>query len=252
MNKAAFCIVLYNKSISQCDTLKHLLKYSDISLNKYEILVFNNGPYLVDCVAGPNLAVHQVLVNASLARLYNKFIEMTSADCYVFLDDDTALTAEYIEEVLCGGYNILIPKINCNGNSYYPVHLRSGIQSITSGVVLSNKYVRDSIRERGKVFDERFDLYGIDTALFYSINKNKSAYTIADSVIEHDLSHITADSNDFRCREVLLSNSAALVKYFSLKLLAQCLLGILRAIVRLDFKLVYRALNSFFSMKVVR
>lgn len=255
MNKINFCIILYDKSVNESksfNSIKNFLIKNKISST---VVVFNNGPKATFYEFYDWLVVNQVLINGSLSKIYNKFINEYPAGRYVFLDDDTELTDEYIDELVESDFNILLPKISCLGKIHYPVLGRNGIQSVTSGLALSDSCIKEIKKikgNRGNVFDERFDLYGIDTAFFYFLNKHKLAYKVSDNVIEHELSHISTGSSDFRDVEVLLANSAALIPYFSFKLFLTVLSGNLKMLFKLKFSVMASSLVSLLLRRMIR
>lgn len=248
-----FCVVLYNRKISYSETINSLSKnLSALGLN-YEVIVFNNGPDEVGYEELPSFfRVHQVLINGSLSKLYNKTISLYQANKYVFLDDDTHVTLDYLKEISSLDFKVLFPKIFCDGVLHYPVFLNNGVQSITSGLAISHSAIQEISAVNGFVFDEAFDLYGIDTAFCYFINKHAYPYLVAESSLNHELSHISGGSGEFRRGEVLLANSAALVNYFRVHLLMQVLSSLLWAISKGKFKLLFNSVFSFLSRKVVR
>ena len=103
-----------------------------------------------------------------------------------------------------------------------------------------------------KIFDERFDLYGIDTAFCYMVNKNKLNYTISKSIINHDLSHITSNCNEFREIEVLLSNSASLLPYFNFQLLLVVCYGQLKMLSKFKLNIFVSSFFSIILKRVIR
>lgn len=252
MNKINFCIVLYDKTIQQSATVESISKYTLKYNVDARVIVFNNGPKLVSCEEFDSLTLNQVLINGSLSKIYNKFIDEYPAERYVFLDDDTELAEEYIDELVKSDYSILLPKISCLGEIHYPVLDRNGIQSVTSGLALSDLCIKEIKEIRKTVFDERFDLYGIDTAFFYLVNKHELSYRVSDHIIEHELSHISSDSNNFRDIEVLLANSAAFIPYFSFKLLLTVGYGNLKMLFKLNIRVVASSLASLLLSRTIR
>mgnify|MGYP000025157095 CR=1 FL=1 len=119
-------------------------------------------------------------------------------------------------------------------------------------VVRKSPLLNDNVAKYNKVFDERFDLYGIDTAFCNMINKMKFNYEISISIIEHDLSHISSGNNDFREVEVLLSNSASLFPYFSFRLLLSVGYGNLKMIKKLKFNVLISSLFSIILKRTIR
>jgi hypothetical protein len=249
MKKINFCIILYNKKISESKTIVSLVNYFKKETMLGNIIVFNNGPTIVEHEYSEYIILNQVLVNTSLSKIYNKFISEYSADYYVFLDDDTTLDDEYLNELRLNSEDIIFPKISCNGKEHYPLVNNNKIQSITSGLVLSKNFCEELITKNQTVFDERFDLYGIDTAFCYMINNKRMHYSISNTTIEHDLSHISLGNNDFREIEVLLANSASIIPYFSFRLLLTVGYGQIKMIKKLKFKVL---ISSFFSIILKR
>ncbi|MEH8230665.1 hypothetical protein [Aeromonas veronii] len=253
MYDLCFCVVLYNKELLQSESVLSLVKYGPLLDKKIKVVVFNNGPKPQSIDGLPNfITVHQVLINGSLSKIYNKFIELYSAQKYIFLDDDTYLSEGYLLDVIKTEFNVLMPRIRCQNVEYYPVVTPSGVQTITSGLAISKSAILDFKKNNSYVFDESFDLYGIDTALCYFINKFSYQYTVSQSYLEHQLSHISGNTGEFRKREVLLSNSAALIKYFNIRLLCQTGASVLWAIKKLQFKILYKAFLSFLACRVIR
>lgn len=249
-----FCVILYDTQPEACKTLSSLNKTLPKILPDAQIVVFNNGPKIVDITDKFDIKItlHNVLINGSLSKLYNKLICMYNANTYVFLDDDTEICLEYLAELKNHFYSILLPQIKCNGNLHYPIIKGKNIQTITSGLALTKSAIRHICSLQENVFDEALYLYGIDTAFCYALNKHKHPYTISKSFLEHNLSHITNENTNFRTKEVLVANCASIFKYPSLKLTFQVFTGLMRSLQKLDFQLFYRALCSMITQKAQR
>lgn len=255
MNEINFCIILYGKSVNESNSFNSIKDFLIKNKISSTVVVFNNGPKATFYEIYDWLVVNQVLINGSLSKIYNKFVDEYPAERYIFLDDDTELTDEYIGELVESDFNILLPKISCLGKIHYPVLGRNGIQSVTSGLALSDSCIKEIKKikgNRGNVFDERFDLYGIDTAFFYFLNKHKLAYKVSDNIIEHELSHISTGSSDFRDVEVLLANSAALFPYFSIKLFFAVCYGNLKMLLKFKFFVVTSSFVSLLLRRTIR
>lgn len=252
MKKINFCIILYNKKLSESKSISSLAKFYKEYRELGEIVVFNNGPQIVEESDIKYITLNNLLVNASLSKIYNKFINEYPADFYVFLDDDTTLTHKYLNELQENEEDILFPKILCQGREEYPIIKKSKIQSVTSGLTLSSRICNLLKKEENTVFDERFDLYGIDTAFCNKINKKKLNYHISKNTIEHDLSHISSGSNDFRDIEVLLANSASFFPYFSFRLLGSVVYGQIKMIKKLKLKVLCSSFVSIVLQRTIR
>ena len=253
MYDLCFCVVLYNKKILESETICSLIKNIPKLEVKCRLVVFNNGPEIVETDDLPSfMIINQVLINGSLSKIYNKSIEIYHAKKYIFFDDDTCVNDSYIFELISKEFKVFCPKIYCQDVEHYPVINNRGIQTITSGLAISRCAVEEIKSVNGFIFDESFDLYGIDTAFCYFINRKSYSYTISDAFLEHQLSHVSGTSGEFRRKEVLLANSAALIKYFNVRLFLQTAGSIFWAIKRLQVKLLYKAFLSFISCKVIR
>lgn len=250
MNKISFCIILYNKKMSESSSILTLINYFINIEILGDIIVFNNGPNIIENEYPNHITLHQILINASLSKIYNKFINKYDANYYVFLDDDSSLSHNYLNELKKNKEDIFIPKIYCDGIIHFPVYdKKNDIQSITSGLTLSKKICNELILKHNSVFDERLDLYGIDTAFYYMVNEKKLNYTVSENYIQHDLSHITSGDNSFREVEILLANSASLIPYFRFRLLLRVGYGILKMFKKFKFRVVF---SVFFSMLLKR
>lgn len=253
MYDLCFCVVLYNKRILESETIVSLLENLPSLKINCSVVVFNNGPDIVEADNLPDFViVHQVLINGSLSKIYNKTIDTYHAGKYVLFDDDTNVNKDYLLELVSEDFNVFFPKIRCQDTEYYPVVNNIGVQTISSGLALTINATREIKKLNGFVFDESFDLYGVDTAFCYFINKYSFPYTVSKSYLEHQLSHVSGQSGVFRKKEVLLANSAALIKYFNLRLFFQTGSSILWAVKNLQVKVLYKAFLSFMSCKVIR
>ncbi|WP_425858666.1 hypothetical protein ACPW74_05395 [Aeromonas sp. INTO2] len=248
-----FCVVLYKKQPVDSETISSLIdNLPNLNANSI-VVVFNNGPEISKNDNIPDfITIHQVLINGSLSKIYNKTLELYQANKYVFFDDDTCVNSCYLTELNCKKFKIFFPEIFCQSIKHYPVINKNGIQTITSGLAISHDAIIEIKDINGFVFDESFDLYGIDTAFCYFINEHSFEYTVSKSALEHQLSHISGASGEFRRKEVFLANAAALIKYFNVRLLLQTMSSTLWAIRKFRFNLLCKAFLSFLLGYVIR
>ena len=99
MRRINFCIVLYNKDISESKAISDLKNHFEKNDFLGCIVIFNNGPNSVMTPKEDYIKLNQILINGSLSKIYNKFISEYPADLYVFLDDDTSVTKNYLDEL---------------------------------------------------------------------------------------------------------------------------------------------------------
>lgn len=186
----AIVVVLYNKKIDESKTLQSLIEHN---LSSVSIKIINNGPEIIEMDGDVwnqlNDRASEVLFenrteNAPLSKLYNQFISSINSDYYIILDDDSDLSEFLIENLVDCEIDLIIPKIYSLDDCkfYYPcqdgVLIETGdnisisrVMSISSGLTISNKLIQLFNLHYGKVFDERFALYGIDTSFFLRLHE---------------------------------------------------------------------------------
>lgn len=126
-NDIAVLVVLYNKEISQSETLSSL---ANQNVTYYELTLVNNGPNellalndpLLKEMQGKGIKVNYIefLDNKPLSYIYNLFItENNNRESFVILDDDTQLPEDYL--TYCDNkFDILLPIILHDGKVEYP------------------------------------------------------------------------------------------------------------------------------------
>ncbi|UJF18550.1 hypothetical protein L0B53_16245 [Vibrio sp. SS-MA-C1-2] len=196
-----FCIVLYNKEIASSNSISSISNLLNQGCEKnIKVVVFNNGPHKISNDSVEWLEVNHVLINGSLSKIYNKFLEQYLSEKYVILDDDTTINKEFMDSVLLDEFNIMFPNIYCKGSKHYPVKDGKVVQTISSGLSLSYNGIKLIKKIRTTVFDESFELYGIDSEFCNFIYKNKLPYLLSEANLQHDLSHINGDGTFRRGR----------------------------------------------------
>ena len=129
--------------------------------------------------------------NTSLSVIYNHFILTQEGDLFAIFDDDSCISQEYLSDILNSNDLMLgIPLLTSKGKACSPsvngvlvdrkllLNKSDNVYAITSGVVLSRKFVKKIQRYYEKPFDERFYLYGIDTTFFRRVNKLDISFEI--------------------------------------------------------------------------
>jgi hypothetical protein len=243
--KIRFIVVLYESEIKESVTINSLLK-SKVFFENCELCIWNNGPHLLlsnDVVEleakGFSVSIIQTIENISLSVIYNKFIEQMKACAYVFLDDDSYLNDNYLNDILSyfSNGNILIPVITNKGSQYSPFIRNKKIKiGITSGILIPQPVVSRMMDYYDAFFDEKFKFYGVDTSLFYRIYQLKlPSFNIKG--FEHELSVLdeteTLDKKKWRAKEYTISETLMLKYYYNecypfkiLRLLARFILAI--------------------------
>ncbi|MEI4996595.1 hypothetical protein [Aeromonas caviae] len=243
--KIRFIVVLYESEIKESVTINSLLK-SKVFFENCELCIWNNGPHLLlsnDVVEleakGFSVSIFQTIENISLSVIYNKFIEQMKACAYVFLDDDSYLNDNYLNDILSyfSDGKILIPIITNKGVQYSPFIRNKKIKiGITSGILIPQPVVSRMMDYYDAFFDEKFKFYGVDTSLFYRIDQLKlPSFNIKG--FEHELSVLdeteTLDKKKWRAKEYTISETLMLKYYYNecysfkiLRLLARFILAI--------------------------
>lgn len=225
MNVISIVVVLYNKTLSNSQTLISLLNIeSGIIDNLY---IWNNGPTEIakddiftklEPLVG-NIVLNNDLSNKPLSKLYNLFININhNSDYFVIFDDDSILEPSYLAVLKSlkskNDINLILPKIIQNGIIHYPfVNLKpikdgqtltnQNCRSISSGLIFDKTLVNEFYNKFNQtVFDERFAFYGVDTSFFYRLAKIKQNLTIQClGEISHSLSRLNkSDEKDNKFR----------------------------------------------------
>ncbi|MDN2663506.1 hypothetical protein OW492_08960 [Psychromonas sp. 14N.309.X.WAT.B.A12] len=281
MTETAILVLLYNNQPNESKTLNSLLSSVVHYLNA-KLVIWNNGPksFKKTEVAlyrnlGYEVFFEETLHNESLAVIYNRFLSCYDAKRYIFLDDDSNLTAPYIlasckSEVTC----ISLPIISFKNQVVYPkiqkkpyyfginITGKSKVISIGSGLVIGRDFAVFMKKNYGNVFDERFYFYGVDTTFFLRIfySKLTSRINIIPGFI-HSLSRLEKESKELKkFRRIERSYEQALIlRYYRKKPVATFLLikHLLSVIKRFFFKQenrisIFSLYKAFFTGKHYR
>lgn len=240
--KTTLLVVLYGKDYNQSKTLSCL---AEIEYNKYELLIFNNGPNTLEndvehCRVlaslrnkGVNFLIKQNINNIPLGVIYNAmFSDYQNTDRFILFDDDTFITSEYFEGIdHVDNIDLIAPIIlpESTGEPFYPkingnmvqgvyrVKPTDKIFSIGSGLVIYKRLIKKVLSEYAQVFDERFALYGVDFSLFRRVNKLRTRgveinIEVRSSLI-HSLSRVDKKDSLWREHERLWDEVLSL-KYY--------------------------------------
>lgn len=181
--KFIYLVLLYNKKTIDSETIKTL--FSDgYDFSSSKLIIWNNGPSSITLdldeeqqVAWNSIELIQTLDNKPLSYIYNKVIESYSADRYIFLDDDSKLSREYLTAVAQTKAPVAVPVIYNDSVprsptvrgvfSPGPYKTKDLVIAIGSGISFSHDITQQLKERYGDVFDSRFALYGVDTTFFY-------------------------------------------------------------------------------------
>ena len=224
MFETTILVLLYKKEFNESKTLNSLLN-SYVHYKNAKLVIWNNGPnplkessIIPFIKLGYQVHLKETLNNESLAVIYNRFLSYYDSKRYIFLDDDSTLTASYITaSCKSDTTKISMPIISFQGQvkspkiSNRPYYLgleitqKSKVIAVGSGLVIGKDVIPFLKKNYLKVFDEKFYLYGVDTTfclrVFYSKLTNKINIIPG---FNHSLSRLEKESNEvkkFRCKE---------------------------------------------------
>jgi GT2 family glycosyltransferase len=277
-------VVLYNTTLQESVTLKSLAKIGHGMFPKSKLIIVNNGPKPLPCLDSSDLKekfhsvfVYETIVNIPLAKIYNKFIDVhNDATHHLILDHDTYLSTQFLNELypllMNEDVDMIIPQIENSGEKHFPVYISYGIlksktalekpkliaselQSITSGLVISNKTYMEVSNKFGDCFDERYNIYGADTSFFHRAHNLSLKINILDAVLEHDLSHMHNKqlvTNDFRDLDIKYSIAASCIPYLKFKYFALTFINVVKMAFKLDFRNAFWLTFSFLLSRVIK
>ncbi|MFA0337321.1 glycosyltransferase family 2 protein [Vibrio breoganii] len=217
-------VVLYDKDPWSSLTLQRISKYYTLAGN-VNLVIWNNGPksqidnlkeFRKNFVC--NVDIIETTNNIALSKIYNRFIRENESKIYVLLDDDSLLTAAYVNSLKAiGESSVGFPLIRCNHGVVSPKSIDFDISvgakvpkgtlitALGSGMVIGNEVVKKLIGKYHNVFDERFVLYGVDTTFCLRLNEASISEDIKFiEGFEHSLSRLTKESSsmsNFRLKE---------------------------------------------------
>ena len=225
-------VVLYKTSPGESRTLSSLARagQEDDRLSG-RLTVWDNSPVPYGPAALDSLDFGQLEVvyrscpeNAPLSLVYNTVLTGMDLDCAVILDQDSDLPVDYFSHCRLSlsaqpGVALHLPIVKSHGLVVSPGRLmffkgkhvknpQSGLRkargmlAITSGMVLSRRYLQVPR------FDERLNLYGIDTKFMINLADADEGVVVMPVVLDHDTalwSDISADAMLFRAKSLVAS-----------------------------------------------
>lgn len=176
------------------DAVKSIIRSFQHSRLKIYVQVVENGSTFIDPAEISQAVYVNYHRNISLAKIYNRAFHQTSSEFLLILDHDTlCLDSEDLYKALSQKPNILVPVVYSKQQVIYPLHSRElvsdfptslyNIRSIGSGLCLRK---HKSLKTTSP-FDERFFIYGVDTAFFA---QHQSEQVSVGYSVSHDLSRL--------------------------------------------------------------
>lgn len=207
-------VVVYKKDWRSSSTLIHLSQFGPRLKERLELVIFDNSPTTAIAIshAEANGFSETKLFhdgkNHFLGEIYRRFVEVSRGRHLVFMDDDTAITEEYILEVErllqkpMHSYSICVPQIfDSHGNIYSPSKFgvfsgqllreinpgpHKNLNAIMSGIAFNRSYYSKLGRN---AFSTKTRLYGVDTMLMERHNLLGNTVLVTSMRFEHSFSH---------------------------------------------------------------
>lgn len=227
--KLVALVVLYKQTPEQSETVRCIL-HADRSAWDFQLVIWDNSPTqvspaMIDQVREkiPNLIYICRPSNEWLSRVYNEVVSTVSFDYIMLLDQDTQLPQDYFNQVAdtvikYADQHLFLPQIFNSGKLVSPGSLvffkgkhwdspKTGLiksantLAITSGMLISDAY----LKKYNIKFDERLNLYGIDTKFMLEYAKNEQSLVVLPVQLKHDTvlwSNPSADVMLFRFRNL--------------------------------------------------
>lgn len=215
MIKISSVVVLYGSKIRESRTLNSILNTYNDDI-KLTIHIWNNGPnklekndleeyFKKNSDKDITVDIHEDTRNIALSKIYNFFIKKYDYDFICFLDQDSELQKEFYTNIVSNQqYDMVCPVINTLSNPLIqecPIYFKDPnvkvkllssfkvgeILTISSGLALSKKLLRNIEEGFGNAFNENFALYFIDTDLFSRLRHCPKMEGICIGKIVHDL-----------------------------------------------------------------
>lgn len=277
-------VVTYNKETLINDTTKSLLSQLG-DMRSVGLTIFNNGPKafahieqgFVDELQEKMSFINIVerVENNALSKVYNQFINSSSADYYMILDDDTKLKSDYFIKVnkIINDFSpdVLLPAIVSEydhklhfpsiDNKQVPIErLKLGVDlgsenicSVGSGLILSHKLYNDFCKVGILPFDDNFAFYGVDFTFFRRLRiLKKRGVNISIYIVDyvyHDLSNVGGVISRARYIELQLDKILS-SKYYSksrVYSVGKMLFFSLQYLFHKDWSMFQLSLKTYFS-----
>lgn len=223
--KIAILIVIYNREISSVTTINELASFAHIfPPDAGTFYIWNNGPKKLEFSSqdlqairkkiGAPIVLKETTDNWPLSKIYNKFMEECSADTYLFFDHDSHPSEAFIRALLdesSASEDVCIPRIIVKGKVQGP-HLNGTIVTddrvinlkgsdlflcISSGLAVNLSLAKRLKEKYGRIFDENYSLYGIDTSFCLRLAELAVRSTVSikcSGTMTHSLSRLENES----------------------------------------------------------
>lgn len=269
-------VVVYKKSFAASPTLtslQHALT-SMASASEFALFVHDNSPepQNVPAIFPIPLGYRHDASNPGLAVAYNTALERAAAQgipWLVLLDDDTALTSAYLEELAAmhgeSRADVLVPRIFAATRPLSPNRVRfarvtpapndqQGIADFEVNAINSGSAVRTQVMQQLGGFNQSFPLDFLDYWLFHALHRAGARVWLGRSALQHGLSVLDYEQNvSFaRYQSILTAEARFTARYksvperfaYRLRLLARALKQLVKLSDKRFARLTLRAVFS--------
>ncbi|MEZ9898974.1 hypothetical protein AB4379_16100 [Vibrio breoganii] len=250
----SYLVILYGKEVCQSDTLQGLAKQK---LSEEDIvIIWNNGPKKLNHFDFEfNYKVINTVGNISLSVIYNKFVELTKSERYIFLDDDSKINDKYMNDInFINGMSIGIPKLTSNGQTISPIYnnVTRTNYFILSGLVFTRQTVDSLIDRFGCLFDTRFYFYGVDSTFSERLKRVPHIKQTEIRGFQHSLSNHNVESREvkeFRRKESAYCVGIYTRHYVSINTVLSTFRELVFRAIKMDLKWFVFFIKALFSGK---
>lgn len=219
INSLLILIVLYKQSLDESLTVQSLLKIKNIA-NNSKLVIWDNSPepQTEDAIIKINKILnYEVLYintpeNVPLSKVYNTVINKNPYyDFLLLFDQDSFFTEEYFQKL--NKYseenkdiNLFLPLIKHNSfiispgafkyfkGKFWKKEKLGRLEAENILAIASGMAIRMSYLSKFGNFDERLNLYGIDTNFMIRYWKQNKWLYVFNPVFKHDLSDFNKES----------------------------------------------------------
>ncbi|MCP4056796.1 MAG: hypothetical protein GY738_05635 [Pseudoalteromonas sp.] len=208
--KFLILVVLFNKRFSQSSSIQSLLNKVDFDFTLYiwdnsnDISVLEENR--ADSLNIENFIYYTSSNNEPLSKVYNKVLRenVRNYNFFVILDDDTFINDSYIDclKSLDEKHLVAVPKVYSADKMISPGRIQfvkgqeigsiqsgvidsKNITAIMSATIINSRYVLNSLKSNGFIFDERLSFYSVDTMFFKTYRTENESIYVLDCHLEH-------------------------------------------------------------------
>ncbi len=202
-------VVLYKSSFNESKTLSSVKK-QNWKPDDFKLIIWDNSPVpqLLEAINDEKKYLDFEYIakpeNEWLSKVYNQVVEKFSFDYIMLLDQDSIIPPDYFTELHNSikenpAINLFLPIVKNNNKIVSPASFQffkgkhwktettgltksKNIIAVTSGMVISGNY----FNKHSYKFDERLNLYAIDTKFMLDYARNEELLFILSLVFQHN------------------------------------------------------------------